>query len=192
MLLAGWIPASGSCTVIGLCSRERGEGATTLARGFAREFNLQFGGPALMIHAAGNGAPRGEGRVVAEADIGIDGALPNDAIRAGGGQRADELVLAPGLQISGARGEKVGALISRMRRAYHFVAVDIGAFGDAGCPFWRTHVDKLLLVVDVESARREVLEHFRRELDRSVVKFDGFVANRRVHHVPRLLYRMFS
>lgn len=192
MLIAGWIRASESCTVIGLSAREHGEGVTTLARGFGREFNLEFGGPALVIHATDTGRRAAGARVVTEGDIAADGSLPNDAIRGGGGKLPDELHMAGGLQVLGARADKVAAMMARLRRSYRFVTVDVGPFSEASCPFWRKHVDHLLLVIDVESARREVLEHFRRELDRSVVKFDGFVANKRVHHVPRFLYRMFS
>ncbi|MBM3525440.1 MAG: CpsD/CapB family tyrosine-protein kinase [Alphaproteobacteria bacterium] len=129
---------------------------------------------------------------MSDTDIAADGGLPNDAVHPGTDGAPDSLTLAGGLTALGARGDKIAAMVARLRRSYRFIAVDIGAFDDASCPFWRSHVDKLLLVVDVESTRREVLEHFRKELDRSVVRFDGFVANRRVHHIPRLLYRMIS
>lgn len=178
--------------MIGLSAREHGEGVTTLARGFGREFNLEFGGPALVIHTTNSGRLPAGARLVTEADIAPDGALPNDAIRGGGGKMPDELRMAGGLQLIGGRPDKVAAMMTRLRRSYRFVTVDVGPFSEASCPFWRKHVDSLLLVVDVKSARREVLEHFRKELDRSIVKFDGFVANKRVHYVPRFLYRMFS
>ena len=150
--------------VVMLAARRPGEGVTTIAAGLARACTRAQPRPALLI---------GPGVV--------------GPITSGAAGEPDFVGYATPLDEAAWSDALAG-----WRALYPAIIVDAGSLAaDAVAP-WRRLADHALLVIDVSRTRREALDRFGSELARSVIKFDGFLVNRKKFFIPGAVFRLMD
>jgi hypothetical protein len=194
LFTAGWLVGLSQPKAILLASRARGEGVTTLTTTLAKSCAAKSKSPVLVVY--------GSGRKDLDVYDGVEGlsaeyvqqSVPaaRSMIAAGDPGKPHILTLNDGPVELAAYQDFYGDLITQLKDTYPIILIDAGSMSDDMLLVWRRIVDLAALVIDVRQSQQDVLENFRRELDRSVIKFDGFITNRRKYFIPDFLFRWVS
>ena len=79
-------------------------------------------------------------------------------------------------------------LLDRLRKNYHIILMDVGTLTHSDRLPWLFFSDYRILVIDVSTATREVLEHQQREIENLGITINGSILNKRTYHIPRFFY----
>lgn len=186
------LPRSGHGRILVVASARPGEGKSVIARSLAKRLMQQQGGRVLLIDGsaeapAGHAGSRGAGKP------GFFDLLRHAGTRAAAiaSRSDDRLHLLPaGQGVAGSllfHEAAVHELFGKLRERYRWTVVDAGTLAQIGC--LGAQADGVLLVVDADSTRREVV---RGALDTARLpagRLLGAVLNRRPQYVPAWAYR---
>ena len=153
---------AGPGEVLMLASSLPGEGVSTLATGLADACAAQLTRPVTLISAGAETA-----------------GAPFDGLGGRAQRRGYALPLDP---------VRWSETLGQLRARHGAVIVDAGSLSGEAPGMWRPLVDRALLVIDMTQARREALKRLGEELGRSIVRFDGFVANRKLFFIPNPVF----
>ncbi len=194
-MLSRWLLQSGNeCAVIAFASQARGGGVSTVVAGLARSFGAADPGRVLVVDAAGN--KRGVAHVLGTdspptatfRDLGRDEQDMLLWVEQAEGCGIDILPLADGGPLLPGSEEQAKALLARLRPKYRLILIDAGAIAAGWALCWLTSSTYRILVIDSNTATREILEHQHNEFQRNGLALDGFILNKRPYPIPRSLY----
>jgi len=187
----GWLGSAKRPSVAALASRRAGEGVTTVTKGLADACAEASPGPVLAILSAnGKRGRRHKERPVFSAASNED--IAAKIVHGDTAGRADILYVADGPAEFAKCPGSWPQLIADLKTRYVQIFVDAGSLEEEMVSDWRALADCAFLVVDLLAARREVLERLHRDLGHSVIKFDGFIGNRRRFFIPGFIYGMVT
>lgn len=175
-------------------SARTGEGKTTLASAVAHAM-ARLSGQAVLLADANPYRPRLQERFgLADSATGLFDVLrgdlaPGDALTAKA-EPGQTTVLPAGAVPDATllfRDEAINRL-RELAQAYRFVVFDGGTVRLGGSSLGQ-HVDGVVLVIDSSNTRREVVQGGVAALRLPPGRLVGAVLNKRVQHIPRLLYR---
>jgi len=185
----------GQPIVLAVTSCEAGEGKTTVASNFAASLAEDRAGRVLLIDADVRtkslhtvfGQERAPG--LTDVVVSLDARWP--VFRAG--ENLD--VLFTGTEISEPGRifltDKFRNLINGVKRKYSFTVIDcpplIGKDGLVTAP---AKADAVILVVQAERVRREIIQRAVAHLESAGARILGVVLNKRRHRIPRFIYKM--
>ncbi len=177
--------------VVGVTSCLPGEGVTTVCHNVAIAAALQLRRPVLIVAAKGEISPEGT-RVAGLYEVLAGQAQPADCIQPAA---ARDVYLLPAGQRA-PRGhqhfpkETLVDLLALCRKEFAFVIVDLPPCNElTECLSIAGLLDGVLLVVEAERVRSQVVAHARDHLFQAGSRFLGVVLNKRKNHVPEWLYR---
>jgi Mrp family chromosome partitioning ATPase len=179
----------GRAASIGIVSRLRGEGATTVCIGLACA-SAANGSRVLLIDASGIGTR-------AYKILGLEQTVIDPA--------KDRFEISRHV----AKAEKFGfdalavsdfkpdasewkTVWAELESRYDIVLVDTGSLEHETPYRWQPAVRHMVLVIDPQRSTYEILGRFKADLDHSALRLSGFVMNKRAFPIPSFLYRLAS
>lgn len=194
-LRVGLQPTPGLAPTIGVTSCLGGEGVSTVARNLAVAAAQNLRKPVLLMDAAfgthivpAGGEPSGGGLY----DILLGNARAADCIQPAGSR--DVFLLETGTSL--ARGslplpkEAFVDLLADLRPEFGFIVADLPVANELShCFSIGSLLDGVLLVVEAERVRNQVVARARDQLQQCGARLLGVVFNKRRNHVPDWLYR---
>jgi capsular exopolysaccharide synthesis family protein len=188
-------------SAVGITSCMSGEGVTTVAAQLAKTAALDQEVPVLLIdaniHGAGGSGAGGSGAGGSGAGLAdLMASDPTDATDWKTFLRStfiDNLSYLPSGATTAATtftADRFQQLLEQFRKDYPWIIVDLppaGALND--CLTFSTNLDGVLLVVEAERARNQVVRRVKEQLLQSRSTILGVVFNKRKNHVPDWLYR---
>jgi Mrp family chromosome partitioning ATPase len=188
---AGLDLTSGSGRSVGVTSCLIGEGVTTICQNLVVAAAQQLGRPALLIDTnftSAHDPAAGPGIY----DLLSGRVEPADCIRAAA--ERDAYILSAGSRVT--RGalpfpkEAFVELLDDLKREFPFVVVDLPTVSElTDCPAISCLLDGVLLVVEAERVRSQVVARARDQLLQAGARLLGVIFNKRRNHVPDWLYR---
>jgi Mrp family chromosome partitioning ATPase len=182
--------SSGEGRSLGITSCLIGEGVTTVCQNLVVEAAQQLGRPALLIDT--NLTAESAQSVPGIYDVLLGRIEPADCIRPLSSR--DAYALAAGSR--GARGaapfpkEAFVELIDDLKREFPFIVVDLPTVNElTDCLSISSLLDGVLLVVEAERVRSQVVARARDHLLQAGARLLGAIFNKRRNHVPDWLYR---
>jgi capsular exopolysaccharide synthesis family protein len=185
--------ADATTQVIGVTSCNAGEGVSTVAANLAIGSTDVNEGATLLIDANVDRPSQAKA-------FGVDPS-PGLADLLDGSAGLQECIAAtakPGLSVlsAGSKTHSVGLnsergrqLLDLLKRDFKSIVIDLPPCGDGDEVPFAAHLDGVLLVVEAESARQQVVQRVKDNLARTGAKLLGAVLNKRRFHIPEWLYR---
>jgi Mrp family chromosome partitioning ATPase len=186
------LPSQGRGRILLVSSARPGEGKSVMARALAKRLVQQHRGRVLLIDGsaeapAGHAGSRARGRngffdLLREPGISASAVVSRSEGRLhllGSGQSRDASLVY--------HESAVSDLFGKLRERYHWTIVDAGTLPQIGC--LGAQADGVLLVVDAQSTRREVVRGALDIARLPVGRLLGAVLNRRPQYVPAWAYR---
>ncbi len=186
------LPGNGRGRILLVSSARENEGKSVIARALAKRLLQQQRGRVLLIDANAE-APAGHAGSRAHGRAGFFDLLREPQAHASAvvGRNDPRLhILGHGQNLDGSllyHESSVQELFAKLRERYHWTVIDAGTLPRIGC--LGSQADGVLLVVDAQSTRREVV---RGALDTARLpagRLLGAVLNRRPQYVPAWAYR---
>ncbi|MBM3999598.1 MAG: CpsD/CapB family tyrosine-protein kinase [Planctomycetes bacterium] len=179
---------------VGVTSCVSGEGVSTVCQSVAIAAANQLRRPVLLLDAKESSrAPVGATAQAAGLfDILAGTAQPADCVRPGTAR--DVFVLSAGTPRAGNGchfpAESFIELLAFLKKEFAFVLVDLPPCNElTSCLRIAGLLDGVLLVVEAERVRSQVVAHSRDHLFQAGARLIGVVLNKRRNHVPEWLYR---
>lgn len=186
------LPPAAMGRVLVVTSARPGEGKSVIARALAKRLALQGRGDVLLVDAspdapAGHGGDRARGRpgffdILRDAEVMAEVVASRDTPRLqslGVGFDPEASLLY--------HDAAVAELMAKVRERYDWTVIDAGCLQHIGS--LGANSDAVLLVVDAQSTRREVIQGTLDAARLPAHHVLGAVLNRRPQHVPGWLYR---
>lgn len=184
-VLAPARPLDAGGRVLLVTSARRGEGTSTVSAGLAAQLAGSARGQVLVVEDR-PGPPR-TGDATATVDVASRWTWPSDqaeGARTGvaAPARSDETDRAADVEA------KAASFLAEARRRYRWVILDGGSIAAGAAGAVAPLVDGILVVVEAEWTRKQVVRDALRRLSGFSGRFVAVVLNRQRHHIPRFLY----
>jgi Mrp family chromosome partitioning ATPase len=176
---------------VGVTSCVHGEGVTTVASQLAQVAALEQDRPVLLVNANVQDAcsERGLSDILAGHQS-VDSVDPDNVICATSVPHVS--LLRSGTTVVGnshCTGDRFKQTVSELRKTYPWVFVDLPPAGGLNdCLTFASGLDGILLVVEAERVRNQVVRRTKEQLLQAGAILLGVVFNKRKNHVPDWLY----
>lgn len=195
-----FLDAHEECTIMAFTSGSSGEGVSTVIAGLARAIGAIDTGKVLVLDVTSN-LKQEKGELISDLlevesapiwvqDIESSDFDPSRCVTRNIFQGTDLLSLKYIDNRNRPTPQIMKSLLDRLRPHYRVVLVDTGSLAKGNGLHWLPYCDYRVLVIDVSTATREILEHQRRELEHLGIAINGSILNKRAYHIPRFLYRL--